>query len=189
MRGYVGLLLAAMLVGSPAMAQQHNPQAMIAAQKEAMAKLAFMDGVWRGPASTVLPNGDKHEVMQTERVGPLLDGAIKLVEGRGYLPNGATGFNAFATISYDVAKGSYAMRSYAMGYVGDYTLKLTADGFSWEIPAGPMTMRYVATVKDGVWHEVGERIMPGKEPVRFIEMKLKRVGDSSWPMAGAISPK
>jgi hypothetical protein len=189
MRVHVGLMLAAMLVATPVMAQQHNPQALIAAQKEAMAKLAFMDGVWRGPASTVLPNGDKHEVTQTERVGPLLDGSIKLVEGRGYLANGATGFNAFATISYNVAKGTYSMHSYAMGNVGDFTLTPTADGFTWEIPAGPMTIRYVATIKDGTWHEVGDRIMPGQPPVRFIEMKLKRIGDSSWPGAGAISPK
>jgi hypothetical protein len=34
---------------------------------------------------------------------------------------------------------------------------------------------------------VGDRIEPGKEPVRFFEMSLKRVGDSSWPAAGAIS--
>jgi hypothetical protein len=51
-----------------------------------------------------------------------------------------------------------------------------------------MTIRYSATIKDGVWHEVGDRIMPGKEPVRFFEMKLKRIGDSSWPGAGAIAP-
>jgi hypothetical protein len=189
MRTLIGLMLAAHLLATPAMAQQHNPQVLIAAQKEAMAKLAFMDGVWRGPASTVLPNGDKHEVTQTERVGPLLDGSIKLVEGRGYLANGATGFNAFATISYDVAKAKYTMHSHAMGNVGDFTLVPTADGFTWEIPAGPMTIRYVATIKDGTWHEVGDRIMPGKEPVRFIEMKLKRIGDSSWPGAGAIPPK
>ncbi len=189
MRGYVGIMLAAMLVVSPVMAQQHNPQALIAAQKEAMAKLAFMDGVWRGPAWTILPNGDKHEITQTERVGPLLDGSIKLVEGRGYMANGATGFNAFAVVTYDVAKGTYSMRSHAMGYIGDYALKPTADGFSWEIQAGPMLMRYVATIKDGTWYEVGDRIMPGKEPVRFVEMKLKRVGDSSWPHGGAVSPK
>src|SRR5436853_6644452 len=32
--------------------------------------------------------------------------------------------------------------------------------------------------KDGAWREVGDRIMPGKEPVRFFEMNLKRVGRS-----------
>ena len=190
MRTFVGLTVAAMLLAPPAMAQQRpDPAQLIAAQKEAMAKLAFMDGVWRGPASTTLPNGDKHEVTQTERVGPLLDGSIKLVEGRAYMANGATGFNAFGSISYDVATAQYAMHSHAQGHVGDFVLTLTGDGFSWNIPAGPMTIRYVATIKDGTWTEVGDRIVPGKDPVRFFEMKLKRVGDSSWPAAGAISPK
>jgi hypothetical protein len=189
MRVQFGLMLAAMLVATPVLAQQQNPQVLMAAQKEAMARLAFMDGVWRGQAVTVLPNGDKHEVTQTERVGPLLDGTIKLVEGRGYMANGATGFNAFATISYNVEHGAYSMHSHAMGHVGDFTIKPTADGFTWEIPAGPMTIRYVATIKDGTWYETGDRIVPGKEPVRFIEMKLKRIGDSSWPTAGAIGPQ
>ena len=52
-----------------------------------------------------------------------------------------------------------------------------------------MTIRYTCVVKDGVWHEVGDRIVPGKEPVRFFEMTLKRVGDTSWPSEGAIPPK
>ena len=41
------------------------------------------------------------------------------------------------------------------------------DGFVWEIPAGPMTFRYTAVVRNGVWREVGDRIVPDKEPVRF----------------------
>ena len=81
------------------------------------------------------------------------------------------------------------MRSYAMGRSGDYILTLLADGVSWEIPAGPMTIRYTAKVKDGTWHEVGERIVPGKEPVRFTELTLKRVGDTTWPTAGAVAPR
>lgn len=83
----------------------------------------------------------------------------------------------------------FLMHSYAQGQVGDFTIKLTADGYVWEIPAGPMTIRYTAVIKDGAWREVGDRITPGKEPVRFFEMNLKRVGDTTWPAAGAVSPK
>jgi hypothetical protein len=171
---------------SPALAQRPDPTATIAAQKEAMSKLAFMDGVWRGTAWTTLPNGQKHEITQTERVGPFLDGSLKLIEGRGYEADGKTSFNAFAVMSYDVAKKAYSSQNYAMGQAGTFPLTPTADGFMWEIPAGPMTIRYTATVKDGVWREVGDRIMPGKEPVRFFEMTLKRISDSSWPAGGAI---
>jgi hypothetical protein len=81
------------------------------------------------------------------------------------------------------------MHSYAQGNVGDFALTPTADGFSWDIPAGPMTIRYTAVVRDGAWREVGDRIMPGKEPVRYFEMNLRRVGDTDWPAAGAVGPK
>jgi hypothetical protein len=173
----------------PAAAQQpETPAQRIASQREALSKLSFLDGVWRGPASAVLPNGSKHESTQTERVGPFLDGSVKVIEGKGYDASGAVTFNAFGTISYNATRKEYVLHSYAQGYVGDYPLTPTADGFVWEIAAGPMTMRYTATVKDGVWSEIGDRIVPGKEPVRIFQMTLKRVGDTQWPAAGAITP-
>jgi len=52
-----------------------------------------------------------------------------------------------------------------------------------------MKIRYTAVIKDGKWREVGDRIMPGQDPVRFFEMNLVRVGDSSWPAAGTIPQK
>lgn len=166
-----------------------DPATLITAQREAMQRLAMMDGVWRGPAWTILPSGEKHSITQTERIGPFLDGSIKVIEGRGYEADGKVTFNAFGTISYNPATRAYTLHSYAQGQVGDFVLTPTADGYVWEIPAGPMTIRYTAVIKDGAWREVGDRIMPGKEPVRFFEMNLKRVGDTTWPAGGAISPK
>lgn len=58
--------------------------ALIAAQRDAMKSFALMDGVWRGPAWTILPSGEKHNITQTERIGPFLDGSIRVIEGRGY---------------------------------------------------------------------------------------------------------
>lgn len=184
-------LLAATLFAAPAVQSQpmDSPAQRLAVQRDAMARLAFLDGVWRGPAVTMLPNGGKHEITQTERVGPFLDGAIRVLEGRGYEADGKVAFNAFGTVSYDAASKVFTLHSNAQGYVGDYVLTATADGFAWEIPAGPMVIKYVARVKDGIWHEVGDRVMPGKEPVRFFEMTLKRVGDTTWPAGGAISPR
>ncbi len=179
----LGTPLAALAQGRP------DPATLIAAQREAMAPLAFMDGVWRGPAWTILPSGEKHSITQTERIGPFLDGSIKVIEGRGYDADGKVTFNAFGTISYNPATHAYSFHSYAQGSAGDFVLKPTPDGYVWEIPAGPMTIRYTCVVKDGAWREVGDRITPGKEPVRFFEMNLKRVGDTTWPAAGAISPK
>ena len=176
-------------VALTALGQGRPDPALIAAQREAMVPLAFMDGVWRGPAWTILASGEKHTVTQTERIGPFLNGSVKVIEGRGYDADGKVSFNAFATISFNPATRAYTMHSYAQGYVGDFSIKLTADGFVWEIPAGSMKIRYTAVVKDGAWREVGDRITEGKEPVRFFEMNLKRIGDTDWPAAGAISPK
>jgi hypothetical protein len=178
-----GISLTALGQGRP------DPVALITAQREAMAPLQFMDGVWRGPAWTILPSGEKHNITQTERIGPFLDGSIKVTEGRGYNADGKTGFNAFGIISYDPATKVYTLHSHAQGQVGDFVLKLTSDGYVWEIPAGPMTIRYTAVIKNGGWQEVGDRILPGREPVRFFEMNLKRIGDSNWPAAGPIPAK
>ncbi len=166
-----------------------DPAKLIAAQQEALAKLAFMDGVWRGTAWSLLPSGEKHTITQTERIGPFLDGSIKVIEGRGYDSAGKVTFNAFGTVSYSPATKAYTLHSHAMGSVGDYALTPMTEGFTWEIPAGPMTLRYTATIKGGTWLEVGDRIQAGKEPVRFFEMTLKRVGDTTWPAAGAVPPK
>lgn len=166
-----------------------DPAALLAAQKEAMKALASMDGIWRGTAWTLRPDGGKHEIVQTERIGPFLDGTVKVIEGRGYEADGKVAFNAFGVVSFDPAKKTYGMRSHAQGQSGDFVFAPTADGYAWEIPAGPMTIRYTATIKDGVLHEVGDRIVPGKEPVRFFEMTLTRVGDTDWPAAGAVPMK
>ena len=166
-----------------------DPETLIAAQRKAMMRLSFMDGVWRGPAWTIRPSGEKHEITQTERIGPMLAGSVKVIEGKGYDHDGKVTFNAFATISYDLATNVYTMHSNALGRVGDFVVMPTADGFTWDIPAGPVTIRYTAVVKDGAWREVGDRLAPGKDPVRFFEMNLRRVGDTDWPAAGAISPK
>ncbi|MEO8740553.1 MAG: DUF1579 domain-containing protein [Casimicrobiaceae bacterium] len=183
------IALAAMSLGGfhCAEAQQRpEPPALLAAQRQAMQPLAFMDGVWRGPAWTILPSGEKHSVTQTERIGPFLDGTVKVIEGRGYDADGKLSFNAFGTVSYNPETRGFTMHAHAQGHVGDFVLTPTADGFVWEIPAGPAVIRYTAVVNDGTWKEFGDRLVPGKEPVRFFEMNLRRVGDTSWPSAGAI---
>ena len=180
-----------MLSGFVASAQQNfDPAVLKAAQSEAMAPLVMMDGVWRGPAWTILPSGEKHSVTQTERIGPFLDGAVKLIEGRGYEADGRVTFNAVGILSFNPANRTYRLYTHAQGRAGDFVLKPTADGYVWETPGGPgATIRYTAVIKDGNWLEVGDRIVAGKEPVRFFEMKLKRLGNSTWPSEGTIPPK
>jgi hypothetical protein len=187
------LTFAAALIAAPciALAQaQHDPRAAIAAQAEAMKVLSSMDGVWRGPAWTLLPDGSKRTITQTERIGPFLGGSVKVIEGRGYEADGRVGFNAFGIVSYDPATQAYSLRSYALGRAGDFKFTPTADGYAWEIPAGPnAVIKYTATIRDGTLREVGDRVVPDRPPLRIFEMELKRIGDSSWPAGDAVPMK
>ena len=183
------LILAAALIAAPpaAVAQQADPGA-VAAQKAAIARIDIVDGTWRGEAVQRMPDGE-HRVTQTERAGSLLDGTIKLIEGRGYNPDGTTGFNAFATIAWDAAAKAYRMRSYAQGRTIDPNFEMTDNGFIWGFPAGGATIRYTATISGGKWREIGEYVLPGQPPRQFFEMNLVRIGDSDWPKGSAVPPK
>jgi hypothetical protein len=178
--------VALVAIATPASAQDADNTA-IAEQKVAMQKLAWMQGVWRGPGNGANRSGP-YTVTQTERIVPMLDGTVLVMEGKGYVPDGKVGFNAFAIVSYDPAKKAYSIRSYALGHMGDFPLAPTEAGYVWSIPAGPgATIRYTATFSNGIWNEVGDYIAGASSPRRIFEMNLKRVGDSDWPAAGSIT--
>jgi hypothetical protein len=178
------------IASGPASAQSpYDPATRIAAQREAMKPLAHIAGRWRGNAWTLRPSG-KHEIVQTERIGPFLDGSVIVIEGRGYEPDGQVGFNALGVIAYDPVTKAYSIQSNAMGFSGVFPLRLTADGYIWEVPAGPGAItRYTAVIRDGAWREIGERIAGDAPPVQTFEMNLKRIGDGDWPGAGAVPMK
>ena len=190
---------ALMLASGPVAAQAPEPQPPAAppptpqaraplTRSEAMARLNFLHGVWVGQASGTNPNGTPYAVTQTERIGPMLGGDVLVIEGRGYNPDGTTGFNAFAVVSWDQDTDSYEMRSYAMGHAGTFPFTLTDSGYVWEVPAGPGVMRYRADITPTTLHEVGDFIMSGQPPRRSFEMTVTRRGDTDWPAAGAVSP-
>ncbi len=155
-----------------------------------MKALAMIDGEWRGDAKVLTGNGIWHAFIQAERVGTMLDGTVRVIEGRGYEADGSLSFNAFAVISFDPDKKSYAMRSYSSGRIGDFPITPTPTGFTWEIQAGPnMKIAYEAAVKDGVWTETGTRIPKDGPPVKFIEFSVSSLGDTQWPGEGAVTPR
>jgi len=185
MRWFLVLAAAALLAPTAAHAQGADTAA-IAAQQEAMKKLDWMHGRWRGTAVSQSPQGE-HRVTQTERIGSFLDGTLKVIEGKGYNDDGTVGFHAFGTVSYDPASRSYWLASSAQGRSGKFPLTLTATGYSWEIPAGPATIRYTATLSGTTWTEVGDYIAAGQPPRRFFTMTLTRLGDTDWPEAGGVA--
>jgi hypothetical protein len=178
----LGLTFASPLAAQP----QHDPAAAVAAQRQAMAPLARMDGVWRGPAWSVTQAG-RRELTQTERIGTFLDGSVRVIEGRGYNADGSVGFNALGIISFNQATNSYTISSWAQGRNGVFPFRVTADGYEWEVPAGPgITIRYTATVTADTLREVGYLVRGEAPPMQIFEMNLRRVGSTDWPGAGAV---
>ena len=170
-------------------AQVGPNQEHIAQQREALKPLAAMDGTWRGPAWTLQPDGSRRHLTQTERIGPFLDGTIKLIEGRGYEADGRVGFNALGVVYYDPARKVYGMRSWALGRTGDFKFEPTADGYAWEVEFPGGKVRYVATVKGGKLREVGHTHLQGREPIQTFEMNLERLGDTDWPVGTPVPQK
>lgn len=190
MKSLACLTLAAVLLAAPVAVEAQVPTSPNGseAQRAAMDRLAMLDGEWRGEATIHGPGGAM-TLTQTERVGSMLGGSIKVIEGRGYAADGSTQFNAMATVSWDARAGRYGFRSYAQGYSGDYPFEVTEDGFRWETPAGPNAkIEYVAVIRDGTWHEVGTFVAEGQPPRQMIEMRLTRIGDTDWPAGGAVDP-
>ena len=186
---HTGLSLAVLsLVLAPPLAAQTppNPQTLIAAQRQAMAPLARMDGIWRGTAWTITPGG-RHDIVQTERIGTFLGGSVRMVEGRGYNADGTVGFNALGIIAFNPATNSYTMSSWAQGRSGVFPFRPTADGYVWEVAAGPgAIIRYTATINGDAFREVGYRVAGEAPPVQIFEMNLRRVSDTDWPAGGAV---
>ena len=190
MRAIAGSLLALLACAGLAQAQHMpDPQKLIAEQREKLAPLKAMDGVWRGPAWVLQADGTRKNLTQTERIGPFLDGSVKVLEGRGYDADGRVTFNAFGIVYYDSYRKAYGLRSFAQGRGGDFKFEPTADGYAWEVSFPGGRVNYVATIKDGKLREVGHTTLDGKPTFQSFEMNLERVGDTDWPLGVPITPK
>jgi hypothetical protein len=188
MRGIV-TGLAMLLAAPPALAQGMDNSAAVAEQKAAIGKLAFLHGEWRGTVSITNRSG-KRELVQTERAGPMLDGTVLVIEGAGFADDGSKAFNAFAVISFDSDTDRYWITSWSDGRNGKFPLTVRDDGFDWETPGpGGAVIRYKATVKDGVWQEVGSFERSGGPSFPFIDLKVTRLGAIAWPAGGAVPAK
>lgn len=150
--------------------------------------LSFMFGEWVGTASGFAPDGTPYTVTQTERVGPMLDGDVVVIEGTGYRENGETAFSAFAVVSQSGPNGGWEMRSYANGRAGTFPFEPRENGFVWSTPAGPNArMRYSATFDGDRWSQVGEYVVEAQPPRQVFEMNLARIGPTAWPSSDPVA--
>ncbi len=172
-------LAAAILLtlASPALAQTAKgvkPQAELASHP--VSKLL---GEWHGSGSAMEPDRTRHEFEAAERVRWNLAGTALIIEGYGYTDAAGArvvGHDAFAFVTWDdESKGVkfHARRAGEAFQTFDMTWDADKEALIWFVQ--PNRLRFTITVKDGVWHEVGEFSPDGGENwVEFLEMSLNR---------------
>jgi hypothetical protein len=166
-------LVAAALAASSLAAPQ-PPSSSVAAQREAMKKLAFLAGSWSGPASISRGPGEPLKLTQTENVQYKLDGLVLLIEGQSAGPDGKAQFQALANVAYDDAAHVYRFRAYNDGHYVDTELTVNPDGFAWGFNAGPAKIQNTMhmTAK-GEWQETTDVTFGSNPPRRSVDMQLQ----------------
>jgi hypothetical protein len=154
-----------------------------AVQKEAMKKLSYLTGEWKGESWTEFVPGQRLTSVGTETVQSKLDGLLLVMEGvhkrRGREKEaGEVVHGAFAVVSYDEKAMRYRFLAYTNR--GNYTEAeaKVADGkmeWGFHIPQFG-DMRYTINMNEkGQWFEIGEISTDGKQWRKFFEMTLERV--------------
>ncbi|MGA8087739.1 MAG: hypothetical protein WCA10_10555 [Terracidiphilus sp.] len=166
----VGILLAG---SAMALIAQQPQTSSVAAQREAMKKLAFLAGNWSGPVSISRGPGEPLKLTQTESVQFKLDGLVLLIQGKSAGPDGKAQFQALATVSYDDAAHVYRFRAYNDGRYVDTELTVNPDGFAWGFNAGPAKIQNTMHLNPkGEWHETTDVSFASNPPHRSVEMLL-----------------
>jgi hypothetical protein len=170
------LFLLAAAVSSPG--QQPAP----AAQRDAMKKLDFLVGEWKGEGWMEFAPGQRRTFQGTEVVRPKLDGLLLVIEGlhRGRVgeKEEAVVHTAFGVVSYDDRAKRYRFQAFTgRGNYEDAEPKVSDGQLAWgmKVP-GFGEVRYTMKLDDkGRWFEVGEVSQDGKEWRKFFEMTLEQV--------------
>jgi hypothetical protein len=170
------LLLSAALCAVPATGALAQGRPNPTVQREAMQKLAFLVGQWKGEATVTMGPGGPKQLQQTEDIQFKLGGLVLLVEGTGRDPaSGTVEFNALATISFDEASGTYRFRAYSGGNYLETELRLKERGFEWGYTAGPATVTNTMHLDDtGQWVECTDVVVGGAPPRRTTELRVRK---------------
>jgi hypothetical protein len=170
------LFLLAAAASSPG--QQSAPTA----QRDAMKKLDFLVGEWKGEGWMEFAPGQKRTFKGTEVVQSKLDGLLLAIEG---LHRGRVGdkeevvvHNAFGLVSYDDKAKRYRFQAFTgRGNYEEAEAKVSEGQLAWAMNVPRFgEVRYTMKLDDkGRWFEVGEVSQDGKEWRKFFEMTLERV--------------
>lgn len=172
------ILLLIFLVTAGSMIAQDKPQT----PKQALEKIAFMAGKWKGSGWQIGQDRQKHTFQQTEDIYLTGAGEVMVIHGLGKSTDPGSGeervvHDAVAMLTYNAREEQYDFRSYVVGRGGgNYTGKITGENqFEWYLDTPNGKIRYTISLNDkGQWHEIGEIAM-GENWFQFFEMTLDKL--------------
>jgi hypothetical protein len=153
------------------------------AQREAMKKLDFLVGEWKGEGWMEFVPDKRRTFKGTEICQSKLDGLLLTIDGvhRGKVDDKGEEVvvhNAFGVVSYDDKAKRYRFQAFtARGNYEDTEAKVTDGQLVWGMKIPEFgDVRFTMKLDDkGRWFEVGEVSQDGKEWRKFFEMTLERV--------------
>lgn len=157
----------------------------VATQKAEMARIAHFDGVFVGPATTYPLDGKPPFAGNiVQRIGPFLDGAVRLMEGRIYSPQGALRFNGLIVFDYDIDARRHRASLFANGRKIVTEVVLNPRGYHFDIPVpnAKAFRRVNVTLTPTQFLEQVDYHSDGRPPRKEFVMTLERVGASDWPL-------
>ena len=161
-----------------AAAVQQPPRAPdVNAQRQAMKKLGFLLGQWRGEGRMLRASGEWIEFNQTEHVEYKLDGLLMVIEGVGHAKDdGRPVLQAYGIVSYDDATGRYHMRAFNEGRWFETDTALSDDGrvLTWGFATGDIrTTSTLRLTEAGEWTEAHDIILGTQPRRRFMELTVR----------------
>ena len=154
-----------------------------AGQRDAMKKLDFLIGQWKGEGWMEFAPGQRRTFKGTEVVQRKLDGLLVAIDGvhRGRIGDKGEEVvvhSAFAMVSYDDKANRYRFQAFTgRGSYEDTEAKVSDGQLVWGMKVPQFgDVRYTTKLDEkGRWFEVGEVSQDGKAWRKFFEMTLERV--------------
>lgn len=154
-----------------------QPNPTIEKQKEAMAKLAVMEGQWTGTGWMQRGQSERHTFEVKETAEKKNGGLTLLIQGLGTdSKTGEIGHDALAVVYYDVESDQYMFDSHLdTGQHKLMTGSFEGDEFIWgfDLPNNAK-IKYVITFTENTWNETGEYSSDGINWFKFMEMNLNK---------------
>jgi len=178
-----GLKLCLLLLLISAAPFEASSQAPATAPHEAMRKLEFLVGEWKGKGWRYVYGGSRVEFSQNTKVRSESDGsALQIKDVRKYKDNGLLSSlaapSATANIYYDEGGKLYRVRrDSSEGRKNPFAAKLVeSKSFQWEQPTPAGNIRTtIKIIESGEWHETVEFWMGEEGWYKAEESVLKRI--------------